>query len=229
MLITRKSQFSPTETSNLTRQTIVKPTKGGPETQWLLAIAFVTLAVCALTISMRTGSTTEKEIESWQINAFQTLNGSEIGVFNGLQTAAVEIDETHEMEGDYWITVNELQALYIPPFAQDAAWHKQGELAWTRKILEVEGRHIALYKGVPAKDQVRGVFLLLMLHDHRKKQGNVAACPTHAPFEIWFHDRLDQEFPEVITDQAIIASGWKEIVALTGEDEVIKMKGKAIQ
>ncbi len=52
--------------------------------------------------------------------------------------------------------------------------------------------------------------------------------PTHAPYEIWINDKKNQGFPNIITDQALIAAGWKEIVALTGEDEMKRMKGTTI-
>lgn len=208
---------------------IVCPAKSSTETRWLLGITLFTLVICATAISMPHSGSKTKQVEAWQLNAFAELNGNEIGVFNGLQTAALEIAETHELEDDHWMDVAELEKLYIPPFVKDAAWHKQGEILWSMKKLNSDKRHIALYKGTPAKDIVRGDILLLMLHDHQKKQGNAASGPTHAPFEIWFHDKTNQKYPEIITDQALISSGWREAVALTGEDEVTRMKGTSIQ
>ncbi len=124
---------------------------------------------------------------------------------------------------------SELEEYLIPPFVKDAAWGKQGKIAWEMKIIPADDRHIAMYKGIPGNDDVGGAFLLLMLHEHKKRQGNVSTGSTHMPFEIWFHTTADQKFPDVITDQALISAGWREIVALTGEDEVSRIKGKTIQ
>ncbi len=209
-------------------ETIVTPAKGGTETRWLLIIACCILIVCAIAIFARTGSVDQITMESWQINAFKDLNAKEIGIFNSLLTASIEIEETHDFEGS-WLEVNELAGMYIPPFVKDSAWEKQGKITWEKKILDADQRHIAMYRGIPSTPDIRGAFLLLMLHDHQKKQGNAAKVASHAPFEIWFHKNTRQKFPEIITDQALISAGWNEIVALTGEDEVNRMKGKTIQ
>ncbi len=208
---------------------IVQPAKGGVETRWLLLVALITLVCCGTAIGMRTGSNKEKEVESWQINAFEALNAAETGIFTALQAAALEIDETHKYEQNHWLEISELEDLFIAPFAKDASWHKQGELIWTKTEIPVEDRHIAVYLGHPQTEAVRGSFLLLILHDHKKKQGNVAGGPAHAPFEIWFHGKISQKSPTIISDQAFIAAGWKEVIGLTGQDEVTRMKGQPIK
>ncbi len=215
--------------SAFAKETIVLPAKSGSETRWLLLITALIVTLCATAIYFRTGSNMEKTTETWQINAFSELNRQEIGVFNSLLTAALEIGATHDLDDGYWLNISELEEFLVPPFVKDAAWSKQGKIEWDLRIIPSENRHIAMYKGIPANDDVGGAFLLLMLHEHKKKQGNVPAGPTHAPFEIWFHEKAQQKFPDVITDQALISAGWREVVALTGEDEVTRMKGKTIQ
>lgn len=219
---------SPERTLPEVHEHTVAPAGGGTETRWLLLFSLVTIACCILVIYLRADTKVEKQLESWQINSFEALNSDELAVFNGLQTAALEIDLIHEMEGGRWPGIAEMEELFIPPFVRSAAWKKQGEIIWTQKVIAAEERHIALYLGTPQKDNIRGVFLLLMLHDHRKKQGNVAVGPQHAPFEIWLHDKTVQQYPQTITDQALISAGWREIIALTGEDEVKRMKGNSI-
>ncbi|PID76905.1 MAG: hypothetical protein CSB24_04205 [Deltaproteobacteria bacterium] len=204
------------------RQVVVTPAKGISETSWVLSLAFLILALCSVLIFTRGKEAAEEEISPWQINAFAELNASEMGVFNALLTAAIEIEQAHEEGG--WMEVVELEGMFIPPFARDTAWQKQGKIVWEKNIFNAGDKHIAAYKGTPANDAVRGDFLLVMLHDHQKKQGNAAA--GHAPFEIWIHDQAGRKFPQMITDQALIAAGWREIVALTGKDEITKTKGK---
>ncbi len=217
-----------TKKTTTTWDTIITPAKGGTETRWLLIVAMCILIVCAIAISARTRDSKETELKSWQINAFEDLNAKEIGVFNSLLTASIEIEQTHDFEDGYWLEVNELEGLYVPPFVKDSAWKKQGQITWEKKILNAGKQHIAMYKGIPSNNDVRGTFLLLMLHDHRKKQGSASKNVPHAPFEIWFHKNTPQKFPETITDQALISSGWNQIIALTGEDEANRMKGKKI-
>ncbi len=209
-------------------ETLVNPAKGGTETLWLLMVTAVILIGCGTAIGMRMHTNYEKRIETWQIDAFAELEAGEISIFNALQAAAEEINATHILEGDYWVSVAELEELYVPPFAHDAAWHKQGKIQWAMKMVATDDRHIALYLGHPQAEEIQSAFLLLLLHDHKKKQGNAAVGPTHAPYEIWINDKKNQGFPNIITDQALIAAGWKEIVALTGEDEIKRMKGTTI-
>ncbi len=208
--------------------TVVKPSQSTRETKWLFLIVTIIVMICAAIISLRNHSYQAKTIEQWQIDGFKELTPVETAVFTSLQTAALEIGQTHELDG-YWMNILELEMLYVPPFAKEAAWKKQGQIKWSMTDLKNGERHIAIYKGVPGNNDVGGVFLLLMLHDHKKKQGNVAAGPEHAPYEIWFNKKKDQKTPDIITDQALIAGGWREVVARTGEDEVMRTKGKAIQ
>ncbi len=212
-------------------ETIVTPARGGRETFFLLSMVAVTLVCCALAIGLRTTADMEKTIQAWQFNAFEDLTAPERAVFNALQIASDEINDIHASTNHRWMDIAELQALFIPPFVEDAAWHNQGRIIWSQKTFDTSNgeRHIALYLGNPQTKAVRGTFLLLMLHDHPKKQGNVATGPTHAPYEIWLHNSANQTFPEIITDQALIAAGWKEIVALTGADEIQRLKETTIQ
>lgn len=209
-------------------RTIVKPANSTQETRWLFLVVVLVFFCCASFITFRTGDNQVKDIENWQLNAFEDLNGNELAIFSALQTAAIEISDLHEFEGPGWASVEKLEEIYVPPFVRDSAWRKQGEIDWTMKDLQVGELHIAIYQGRPAKEAIGGTFLLLMLHDHKKKQGNAAAGKTHAPYEIWFNTNLDKKSPDVITDQALISSGWREVVALTGEDELIRTKGKKI-
>ncbi len=209
-------------------ETVVTPAGGGKETLWLLVVIAVTVICCAAAVSLRTREDREKRIQDWQIDAFQDLSSREMAIYNGLQTASEEIIFIHSLE-NRWPEIRELQDQFITPFVEDAAWGNQGRITWQKKILDAGDMHIALYYGSAEQADKDGSFLLLMLHDHKQKQGNVGGGPTHAPYEIWFHASGGKKPPEIVTDQSLISSGWKEIVALTGEDEMKRMKGTSIQ
>ncbi len=121
-------------------ETLVNPAKGGTETLWLLMVTAVILIGCGTAIGMRMHTNYEKRIETWQIDAFAELEAGEISIFNALQAAAEEINATHILEGDYWVSVAELEELYVPPFAHDAAWHKQGKIQWAMKMVATDDR-----------------------------------------------------------------------------------------
>jgi hypothetical protein len=42
---------------------------------------------------------------------------------------------------------------------------------------------------------------------------------------IWYHPSATVEMPLVFTDQQLVAEGWKEVVAYSGEDEFERIKG----
>lgn len=213
----------------LPHEEVVRPSQGGAETSWLLVVAFLTVLVCALAIFLRNQTHTTKKLGGWQIDAFNQLSGQELGVFNALRIAALEIDDIHKDLDGGWVSVSALEELFIPPFVRDAAWQKQGKMNWRQKILPSMDKHIALYLGNPSDKEASGSFLLVMLHDHKKKQGNATQGPTHAPSEIWWCKDPLKAFPQVVSDQALISSGWREVMAFKGSDEIKRVKGEMIQ
>jgi len=208
------------------REELVRPAGGSAETWWLASFAVLVVLVSALAIGTRGPVSRVAVLSTWQVNAFTGLNSSELGTFNALYTSAMEIDAVHEDGDGGWLDVPELEELFIPPFARDAAWRRQGKLHWKRNIPVSERMDIALYLGVPEDRDVSGAFLLVMLHDHAKKQGNASA--EHARFEVWHNTATKVKFPIAVTDQALIAAGWKEVVALKGEDEIRRVRGEVV-
>lgn len=210
------------------REVVVCPSGGSAETWWLAAFAVLVVVVCTLAVGTRTGSSETAELQPWQMNAFTALNANEQGTFNALYTSAMEIDAAHEEGEGEWMDIHELEQLFIPPFARDAAWRRQGRIRWTHNLPISEEMDMALYLGIPEEKEASGSFLLVMLHGHARKQGNASGKPEHARYEVWHHASTSVKFPAVITDQALIASGWKEVVALKGSDEIRRVKGESI-
>jgi len=209
-------------------EVVVRPSGSGLETRMVLAVALLTILVCGCVIVLRNTEVTAKVVTAWQVDAFTALRAEELAVFNALHTAAPEIEIFHEDEDNRWPSVDELAGDSIPPFVQDAAWEKSGGMGWSRSIIFTTDKHIALYVGHPSGTIKMGSFLLVMLHDHVKKEGNAVGA-THAPYEIWMHASSVAEAPLMITDQALIKKGWREVVARKGEDETMRTKKDYIQ
>ena len=204
---------------------VVSPSGSSTETKLVFLVMFVTLVICGSSIGIRNLGGRPSNLPVWQVDAFSDLNTRELSVFNELLSAGPEIDAFHEDEGG-WPTVLQLEEEYIPPFVKNNAWKKNGRIFWQREILSNSGSHVAIYKGTPENiGKMSSTFLLIMMHDHAKKQGN-AGMPVHAPHEVWIHSSMDKDFPETVTDQALISSGWKEVVARRGEDEMKRTKGE---
>ncbi|NDV19055.1 hypothetical protein GO013_06430 [Pseudodesulfovibrio sp. JC047] len=204
---------------------VVRPAGAGVETRLVLLVAFLTVMVCGGSIFLRTSSARVAEVSGWQVDAFNDLRAEELALFNGLYTAAPEIMAFHDDSNGQWPSVTDLETDLIPPFIRDSAWRKNGAMEWSNSILSTKDKHIALYVGHPQDSDISGSFLLVILHDHVKKEGNAGAA-THAPFEVWLHPSPVAETPTMVTDQALINKGWREVVARKGEDEMKRMKGE---
>lgn len=204
---------------------VVRPSGSGRETGLVLLSALLTILVCGSVVALRNSATEAGPAPSWQVDAFGELGAGELAVFNALSTAAPEIEMIHEETGD-WPTVARLEADYLPPFVEDAAWERNGAFAWGRVAIASAEKHIMLYVGRPRGDGA--AFMLVMLHDHVKKEGN-AGGSVHAPFEIWMHPSSAAEVPETLTDQMLIGQGWREVLARRGEEEIRRGREGFIQ
>lgn len=202
---------------------VVRPAGAGREALAVLCLALAVVAVCGWSIGVRAGLTPDPAVEPWRMDAFADLAAAELAVFNALRTAAPEIEAMHEESGQ-WPTMTELEGAYIDPFVRDLSWRGNGALAWTRSVSATSDTHIALYLGSPEMCGQSRSLLLLMSHDHVRRQGN-AAGRAHPPHEIWLHPACAPDFPEIVTDQALISAGWREVTARTGDTETRRARG----
>ncbi|WP_421900931.1 DUF6162 family protein [Maridesulfovibrio sp.] len=203
---------------------LVSPSGKGKETIYVLLTALLVSVTCATLIFINQKQSHVADLADFQIRAFSDLNEKELAIFNGLYTAAVEINEIHNEEEE-WLTVAQLEEELLPPFTKDASWKKNGRFNWERTLRPAGSMDIALYTGHPSQGAETGSFILLFLHDHKQRQGNARTEPSHAPYEIWFHSSANKAAPQIATDQGFISAGWKEVIAYSGEDEVKRIKG----
>lgn len=203
----------------------ITPSGKGKETSYVLLAAIIVLITCATLISLNQSTTELLELQNFQISAFADLNDQELAIFNGLYTSAYEIDEIHDEGCGEWLTVKDLEESLLPPFVKDSSWDKNGKYEWSRTLSPTGTIDVAIYIGNPADKTKSGAFILLFLHDHANINSSSLTLPEHAPFEIWFHASADKSVPSIITDQAFIAAGWKEVEALSGKEEIKRIKG----
>lgn len=201
-------------------EVVVRASGSGRETRYVALVAFLTLIICCSAIVLRNTTAKAVPVPSWQVDAFNDLTTSELATFNALHSAAPEIDILHE-DGLEWPSVDQLALEYMPPFVQDAAWEMSGKLAWSRTVISTKDKHIACYLGRPSNPKKSRAFLLVMLHDHGPVNGT-----AHAPYEVWLHESVAVDMPSMINDQALINSGWREVVARSGEKEIARTKGE---
>lgn len=204
----------------------VRPINGRVELLAVLLTAIVVFMVSASIIALRQRPQQQKSLETYQLNAFQKLKSSELGIFNDLYTAADEINDSHIDNGESWVTVQDLEKEFVPPFVRDLAWKKRGKMIWNSRIQNNSAEHIVMYLGYTKTNQTIGSFLLVCIHKH--EQPGISKKASHAPFEIWYHKQQTEkvDFPLYFSDYNLITNGWKEVVAYKGEDELARLKEK---
>src|SRR5215472_1079142 len=98
---------------------IVRPATARLEGVYLLLVCIVILTVCGTLILNRQTKIEALELQPFQISAFADLNKGEQGLFNDLYAAALELQTVHR-DGNTWLSLDDLQDLAMPPFAQAA-------------------------------------------------------------------------------------------------------------
>lgn len=217
----------------MTRES-VRPSGAGRELLWLLVVVFAVLAISGTVIHARTRKEEARTLESYQMSAFAELNPKEQGTFNDLFSAREFLEDEHDFEGHRnWPSVSRLEDEAFPPFAKDRAWLSRGKLEWSMKNLEAiepgEGvEQFCAYLGVPGDEGVSGAFLLVLSHHHNEADG--LPVPEHLGEEdscrIWYHGSGDVVFPKGFSAGNLIAEGWREVVPLSGKEELLRLKGE---
>ncbi|WP_438299259.1 DUF6162 family protein [Pseudomonas sp. NMS19W] len=169
---------------------IVRPAGAGHETLNVLLMCLLILAVAGSVVAWRGVSHEPEPVSSHQLDARRDLGASEQGIYADLR---VTLDEIHLLR-------EEQQALPTPqnladegfaPFAQDASSVSRGGHAW--QLLANTA-----YFGHSQAPAVAGSFLM-RLND---------AAP-----DIWLNRADDLQVPTDLSDAALTAAGWKQIVA----------------
>lgn len=205
---------------------VVRPSGTSRETWLVMLVAALTVAICGAVVALRNPMETVTAEPEWRLNAFAELQGGELAVFNALHTAAPELIMAHEEEGN-WPEIEALARDFLPPFVRDAAWRRNGQYHWERSIIRTADKHIACYLGRSFDNAARRTFLLVLLHTHGTKDGNAGGM-NHAPYEVWVHDATSVGMPAVVSDQTLIGKGWREVIARSGESELIRNKGEGV-
>jgi hypothetical protein len=187
----------------------IRTPEGKQETLFVLLAVIIGFLVCAAVIALRHRGDTGQVLTDTQISAFNDFNTMEQGTYNDLLIAVEEIRYFRDANRQ-WPAIADLADSFVPPFIRDSAWEARGELDWSFEALESIGQ----YTGLPAESQISGSFLLVL---HGDDDGE--------PPEIWYSKREVSEIPKVLDDDALLFSGWLEVVPYRGEDELQRIKG----
>lgn len=186
---------------------VVRPAGAERETLFVALLCAAILLVAGAVVALRIAPSSTAAIGSWQIDARDGLTAAEQGVNADLRVAADDIRAL--LEGGKIPTPNELADEALPPFAADATSQARGGHVWSF----VGASHgFAAWHGRSNAPQVAGSFLLRIAQDGSSEDDHAHGKGNDAPATIWLNRSANPAAPHLSND-ALIASGWKEIVS----------------
>ncbi|HEX3497715.1 MAG TPA: DUF6162 family protein [Stellaceae bacterium] len=196
---------------------IVKPATGHFEGAYLLAVCVVVLSVCGALIVQRHTTLETVQLQPYQISAFADLSKTEQGVFNDLYAAALELQSVHR-DNQSWLSVDDLQDLAIPPFAETALTKTRGGHLWTAIPFEGKGASSMGYFGKTTRTSEARSFFLVMTYRPPQVPAGAASDPNAGrSFAIWVNGAAAVAAPTAIDTAALADLGWREAVAFKGD------------
>ena len=172
---------------------IVRPAGAGHETLNVLLLCLLILAVAGSVVAWRGVSHEPEPVATNQLDARRDLSASEQGIYADLRVTLDEIRLLRE-EQQALPTPQNLADEGFAPFAQDASSVSRGGHAW--QLLANSA-----YFGHSQNPTVAGSFVMLLSSDDK-------AAP-----DIWLNRDARLPVPTELTDAALSAAGWKQIVA----------------
>lgn len=172
---------------------VVRPAGAGHETLNVLLLCLLILAVAGSVVAWRGVSHEPEPVASHQLDARRDLSAAEQGIYADLR---VTLDEIRLLRAEQQSlpTPPTLAEEGFAPFAQDASSASRGGHAW--QLLADTA-----YFGHSHAPAVAGSFVM-----------RLSADATAAP-DIWLNRAAELQTPADLTDAALSAAGWKQIVA----------------
>ena len=169
---------------------VVRPAGAGHETLYVLLLCLIILAVAGTVVALRGESQEIAAVPSHQLDARRDLSAAEQGIYADLR---VTLDEIHllQQEQNALPTPDQLAQEGFAPFAQDASSVSRGDHRW--QLLAP-----STYLGLSQATDTSGSLLM-------RVQG--------AEPDIWLNRGKHLAVPFDLTDQALIAAGWQQVVA----------------
>ncbi len=179
---------------------LVKPAGAGNETAWVALCALTIVLVAGAVIGVRTPPAETVTVAVHQLDARDDLTAAEQGIYADLRLVSIELPELDEQARP---SVAELEEAALPPFTSDIGSSSRGGHVWS----VIQGQQADAYMGLSAAPDVAGSMLLL-LPPHRTGASHGDDEP-----EIWLHRAARPDGPGDLEREALIASGWKQVVS----------------
>ena len=168
---------------------VVRPAGAGHETLYVLLLCLIILAVAGSVIALHGESQEVVAVPSHQLDARRDLSAAEQGIYADLRVTLDEI-QLLQQEHSTLPPPEQLAEEGFAPFAQDASSVSRGNHRW--QILEPSA-----YLGLSQVPSTSGS-LLMRVHG--------------AEPDIWLNRSANLAAPSDLSDQALIAAGWQQVV-----------------
>lgn len=169
---------------------VIRPAGAGHETLYVLLLCLVILA-CAASVVLWHGETREvTAVANHQLDARRDLTAAEQGIYADLRVTLDEIQLLEQEQGAL-PSPQTLAEEGFAPFAQDASSVSRGAHRW--QLLEP-----AAYLGLSQATTTSGSFLMRL---------------KEAESDVWLNRREALTPPADLSDPALIAAGWQQVVA----------------
>ncbi|QXQ20608.1 DUF6162 family protein [Pseudomonas tolaasii] len=173
----------------MTTTQVVRPAGAGHETLYVLLLCLIILAVAGTVIALHGESQEVTALPRHQLDARRDLSAAEQGIYADLR---VTLDEIHllQEEQNTLPTPEQLAEEGFAPFVQDASSVSRGDHRW--QLMEP-----GAYLGLSRTPATSGS-LLMRVHG--------------AEPDIWLNRQANLAPPSDLTDPALIAAGWQQVV-----------------
>ncbi|MFL1494194.1 DUF6162 family protein [Pseudomonas antarctica] len=169
---------------------VVSPAGAGHETLYVLLLCLIILAVAGSVVALHSETQEVVALPSHQLDARRDLSAAEQGIYADLRVTLDEI-QLLQQEQSALPTPEQLAEEGFAPFAQDVSSVSRGDHRW--QLLAPSA-----YLGLSQTPSASGS-LLMRVHG--------------AEPDIWLNRKANLAAPSDLTDQALIAAGWQQVVA----------------
>lgn len=194
------------------REERVRPKCTTAETRGVTLVALAMIAVWGAAVGMRRPTAEPMVREAYQRSAFAELQGVELGLFNDLQAAAVEI-RAIQAETGQWPEPSMLAGEAIAPFVEDAAWVARGRLQWEKRDAHQADHAVYWGRGSGTPVVVKGVTAAPTpdaLHEW-------ALVFTGPQVSLWRRTPGGDDPPPAALPRVLVLEGWEQWIGRVAE------------
>jgi len=173
---------------------VVRPAGAGHESLYVALVCALILAFAAAIILWHHEAPIEQSIADYQLDARRDLSAAEQGIYADLRVVAEEIPFIRDELGAL-PSPQQMGEEGFPPFMHDMSAEQRGGHHWE---LIQRGADSA-YLGQTDDASVAGSFLMRL------------TAPEQINQAVWLHAKTPAAAPDSLSDQALIAAGWKQL------------------